>query len=183
MNRFRNALLCLAAALLIAQALLFTAPGQALAGTISEVLVTNTVANPVPVRDVDNGRQPKMLASSFNIPDGQTASMQVINTTSIPQGKRFIAEFVTVRIAAPAGQAATRILLTVNSSDSFSFPLSVSWQGDSGSESKSYYTGTHMTRLYVDPGANKLVWEVDRNGTSGVLYAYISFSGYLVDVS
>jgi hypothetical protein len=81
MNRFRNALLAAAAAMLIVQALLFTSPGQALAQNVASVLVANTAANPVPVRDVNNGQQPVILSGTFAIAAGQNFASRVLRTS------------------------------------------------------------------------------------------------------
>ena len=84
MNRFRNTLLATAAAMLILQALLFTGPGQALAKEVTDVLVTNTIANPVFIRNIDDGRQPFSLFDSVGIGDGESFANRSIFT--VPAG-------------------------------------------------------------------------------------------------
>jgi len=182
MYRFRNAALGAAATLLIVQALLFTAPGQALAGAISEVLVTNTVANPVPVRDIVDGRQPKTVEANCAMAESYVNCFAIIDTSDIPQGKRFVVEFVTVTIVTPGGQAPIRTsLMAENLAGRGTFYLPVSWQGDYNGSSN--YTGSAMTRLYVDPGSRFLVFGIYRNGSTGRAQGSITLSGYLVDVS
>jgi hypothetical protein len=188
MNRFRNIFLGLAATMLLVQALLFTSPGQALAGTISEVFVTNTVPNPVPVRDVDN-RRPFAMRSYLSLPEGSSFAKasfaNIAANTPIPDGKRFVVEFVTVRVDTPQGQAPFRIQITAEDVNQYpnNFNIAVTWQGDGmyNDGIHSNYAGTHMTQFDVFTGVNALQWAVWRNGTTGKGGGDIVLSGYLVD--
>ena len=174
MSRFSNALLTTAAALLIVQALLFTSPGQALAKDITWVLVTNTAADPVPVRDVDNGRQPVILDGSFAIDSGQNVGGRTLLT--VPAGKRLVIETVSVSLNLPQGQFLESLSLTVNHHP---FQLSPAYLGTTAGHD--WYGGTLAFRVYVDSGADVSVGGY-RNETTGITVIAPTVSGYYVDI-
>ncbi len=174
MNRFRNALLATAAALLIVQALLFTGPGQALAQNVASVIVANTAANPVPVRDVDNGQQPVIVAGSFAIATGQNSASRLLLT--VPAGKRLVVETVSISLDIPQGQFLEKLTLTGNH---HAFELAPTRLGTNAGVD--WYGGTFAFRTYVDPGAEVIVFGY-RNVTSGTTVISAVMSGYYIDV-
>jgi hypothetical protein len=175
MNRFRNALLATAAALLIVQALLFTSPGQALAQNVASVLVANTAANPVPVRDVDNGRQPVILSGSFSMVPGQDFGSRVLLT--VPAGKRLVVETVSVSLNIPQGQFLHHLTLTGNH---HAFELTPTRLGTDAAQD--WYSGTFAFRAYVDPGAEVVVFGARNLNATGFTHISAVVSGYYIDV-
>jgi hypothetical protein len=174
MNRFRNALLATAAALLIVQALLFTGPGQALAQDVASVLIANTAANPVPVRDVDNGQQPVIVQGAFGIGTGQFNGSGSLLT--VPAGKRLVIETVSIFFGIPQGQFLEQLALGAGF---HSFQLTPPRKGTS--TGTDYYGGTFAFRTYFDPGAKVTVSAV-RSANSGSTIINVTMSGYYINV-
>ena len=180
MSRLRNSLLAVAAALLIAQALLFTSPGRALAKEVTDVFITNTAANPVFVRSIDDGRQPFSLFDAVGIDDGQSFANRSIFT--VPVGKRLIIESVSARIGLPHGQSPSYLSLrTKAGGTSTSHTIAMIRQGTSNILQQDEYASTYALRLYADPESQILIGAA-RSDSTGIAIAYFSLSGYYIDV-
>ena len=103
MFRFKNYLIVAAGVCIVAFALGIT-PLESVVATHVEgaahVFVNNPSTSPVPVRDVDNGRQPfTTRAFTFVSPLESSTTMM-----TVPAGKRFVIETIGVQADVPTGQ-------------------------------------------------------------------------------
>jgi hypothetical protein len=185
MKRFKNALLAVAAALLIAQSLLFTSPGHALAQSISSVtsvLVINTAANPIPVRDVEGAHQPFQRTEVLGIGDGQNFAAAA--HTTVPAGKRLVIESVAVLMYLPQGQTPVyaRLKTSDPSAGSLSgFPAFALTRQGVQSDSKVFYAGTYSFRMYAGPGTI-VSMDAARSASAGITLTQFTVSGYYIDL-
>ena len=182
MSRFRNALLAAAAMLLIAQSLLFTSPGRALAQNVASVLVANTAANPVLIRDVDTARQPFQRTEVLGMGDGQSFAGAVHST--VPAGKRLVIESVAVLMYLPQGQ--TPVYARVKTSDLSAgnlsgFPTFALTRQGVQNNSTVFYAGTYSFRMYAGPGST-VSMDAARSASAGITLTQFTISGYYVDL-
>jgi hypothetical protein len=176
MNRFRNVLLGTAAVMLIVQALLFTGPGQALAQTITSVLVTNTASNPILVRDVDNGQQPMKANQAFRFNVGSGGSDNVLLT--VPAGKRLFIETISEVIYGPSTQIP--LYMSITSGDRPTVFLVLTPTATVGGVA--YFVGTFAGRVYANPGdivMSSITWNTYPVSSE---FGKVSISGYYIDV-
>ena len=145
------------------------------------VFVTNSAANPVPTRDVDNpARQPFQQDQVISIHAGTFGGDA---TFTVPKGKRLVIEFVSIHVSYPTGQKPTFAFLQVETANSNKFPNNhnfvLTFQApDLNSD---VFAGASPTRLYADPGTT-VTLSLRRNSSIGEGLGSMSVSGYLVDL-
>jgi hypothetical protein len=143
------------------------------------VQVTNTSANPVPNRDVDNGpRQAVSLVASANteLADFQLADDRIEDYV-VPAGKRLVVEFISGTIRAPAGaHISDAFLLGATSSGEYADHLSPNLitAGDFN-----IYQVSQPIRAYYDAG-KQIQASVPLTSGSFPLVIF-TLRGYLVD--
>ena len=179
MNLIRKALTTLGGILLVAILIAALAPKATRAVAAALVQITNTSANPVPNRDVDNGpRQAVSLVAQSNL---ELAVFQqaddVIEAYVVPPGKRLVVDFISGTIRTPAGaHISDAFLLGSTSTGQYADHLSPNLvtAGDFN-----IYQVSQPIRAYYDAGQ-----EVKASVplTSGS-FALVDFTlrGYLVD--
>lgn len=159
------------ASLIIIVSLLGIQPSQA-GPKSSPVTVDNTVADPVPVRDVDNpARQP--FSSSQNAFFSPGSRDAIFDLPLPPSGKQLVIESVTVNALIPTGQNLWSASINHN-------PLIIVPQGDVGSGNDAF-TASQQFRLYVT-SQGSITFIVSRNSSTGSGVVQGTISGYLVDM-
>jgi len=147
----------------------------------SNVIVVNTTASPVPLRDVDNpARQPFQAEAVGGIADGASTTGDITLTT-VPVGKRLVIEHVSVlgKMLAPqrlvlggmgSGQPGGKVHW-----------LDIKVQGSNADATLDYFVASQLVRFYQDPGPVRCLAE--RDSTAGANPASVTFtiSGYFVD--
>jgi hypothetical protein len=151
------------------------APAVAVAN-ISDVLVTNSTANPVNVRDLSRNEL-FSYPITFGIGSGYKSGIQYLN---IPAGKRFVIRSVSIQAFAPAGQKFLGRLVTLSSGNSVWHNVAMSDQGAGlGGYSGEIHTGDREVLAYADPGSVQVV--LYRNDGVGSVTVSGVLTGYLVD--
>jgi hypothetical protein len=145
-----------------------------------DVVVTNTPANPVPVRNVDEGsRQPFQRPFSVNLAPTESFGEA---TFTVPAGKRIVVEYASLRASLPPGQTVFVNIVTTTAGQSAFHPVLISDQGMYG---VLHLVGaSHQTRIYADPGTTITV-QFGRDpsaGAPGGANFFMTLSGYRVDV-
>ncbi|MGB7068023.1 MAG: hypothetical protein WBD22_00835 [Pyrinomonadaceae bacterium] len=185
MKRIKNSLIAIAGISLLTGAVTFFMPhltqgqGGDVVGPTKPVKVVNTTDEPVPVRDVDNVRQPFHKTTNLGLADGQDFILETIFT--VPVGKQLIIETVSARIELPTADIPHIVRVStdpVDGSGGF-HDILVLKQGERGTNS--VFGGTHYIRAYADAGTRIKVTLV-RSSSTDRADASINVSGYLVDV-
>ena len=140
------------------------------------VRVGNTEADPVPVANVNDARQPFQRFFSLNATDFPNA----LGSFQVPSGKRLVIEYASFRGEKPQGQILELVIqTTVNSvlAPHFLTPSPVGAMGTS-----EFFTASQQMRVYADPGTSVGVFIQRFAGPfTGNISAGVSISGYLVD--
>jgi len=154
------------------------------AGT--SVLVGNTVANPVRVRNVNDAIQPVQAQASCLV--GSLGCLPTIYT--VPAGKRLVIEYASMRVCILPGQSATLSIATqvgdqavfhyLNVTPPAAAPGTVAIGCNAGTPSSEVAVGQQV-KIYADAGTG-VVLTGSRNSTVGTASFQFSISGYLVDV-
>ena len=137
------------------------------------------VASPLEVRDLDNpARQPLQLSGNCVITGFSCRSPLFV----VPDGKRFVIEYVSLHASSPVGQVAALQIITIFRGVETAHSLTQTppaVEVGVGTEGFSQAGGT--VRLYADPGT--LVSVIGfRSGNVGIANLQLSLSGYLFDV-
>ena len=147
----------------------------------SNVVVTNTTANPVPVRRADN---PAFQAYKIGVEWGETKS--------VPVGKTFVVEHISghYQIASPFGAAGPcrimRLAIPVGGESIDVVPVSMGTAPGLGQD-VNFFSFSQQYKGYIAQGS-----DVPGFATSSltqycnsfpVFYSRVVFSGYLVDVN
>lgn len=144
---------------------------------MTDVLVANAVSNPVNVRDVSR----KELFSypiTFAISAGYKSAVQYL---SVPAGKRFVIQSVSIQAYAPAGQKFLGRLVTLSSGNSVIQNVTMSDQGPGlGGSSSAIHTGDRELLAYADAGTVQVV--LFRNDTVGTALVSGVLTGYLMEM-
>lgn len=152
------------------------------ASSEKDVIVVNSSADPVLVRDIDvRARQPFQEGFTLDVPNSLFAAEAPF---TVPTGKRLVVEYVSARGFVGSGQrlrfsirtfltGATEIHYLVAEQQGTEFPLF----GDL----IDIFVTSEQTRLYADAGTSFV--RADRTGpAAGPAEASFTISGYLVDV-
>ena len=175
---------------MLALTLTFTSAGHVIAqgnnNNMNPLLATivNTVANPVPVRNINEGRVPFQDTATIFV-TGSSGSVETILT--VPAGKRLIIESVSAQVTVTPidSVSALNIITRFAPQGGQSFgtgfhEIQVSQQGRDLS-GNSVFAGTHAMRAYADPGTDVQV-QFGRSDITNSATAVICVVGYLVDV-
>ena len=156
------------------------APGTTVQiGGTADVLIGNTDAEPVPIVDLHDAREPFQRRLTLNIDPGSTQSQVGLD---VPAGKRLVVEHVSSRVQGPAGE---RYMAQFTTHVFGSTPggaanwLVLVYQGTfSGSD---VLTASHDMRVYADNSFPSAQFVVTRTGIAGSTFAELNVSGYFVD--
>jgi hypothetical protein len=165
MQRLRRWGLTLVAAFsLMATLLLLTGWGSAAAAKIDSVFISNSAANPVPVREqaVDANGNIKVAVQNSPAPgqpfqkrlstSGQSGDFDVSASFTVPAGKRLIIQFASASVTLPVGQTASVDLFVPE--DQVDIPLPLQAQGTTSNSLGLNNVLAAATQLsaYVDGG-------------------------------
>lgn len=139
------------------------------------------------VRDVDHpARQPVALLRGISFTgfgDGDRffiCTAPSICSLNVPLGKRLIIESMSVRVTVPSGQTVRQVSLQDPAQGLGDFYLAVNLQANEAVDDT--YTGTHMVRMYIDPGGSVFI-SVGKSLGTGSASARATGYGYLVDLN
>lgn len=158
-------------------ALLMSATAPARAG--DKVIVENTSAQAVPVKDVGKGKAAGAFQAqvTLNLADGVSGAN---GTVAIPAGKRLVIEYASAWAQAPGGEFVSfSVQCMLNGETVFTphyLPVSQQYldvvnQVFIAGTAVQLYADTPQVNLRVDRGSN----------VAGPVTAFISISGHLVD--
>jgi hypothetical protein len=160
-----------------------------IAGTPT-VQIGNEAANPVPVRDASNVRQPFHRGFNVFLEEGKTGKAHIAFT--VPAGKRLIIEYVTANIFLPKGQNggveigtyAPDVLAGPGyiSQAFYRLPLQLITPNALAEDIR---VGSEQVRFYAEPETEVIagLFRYEHPGyPPGKVSAYIAISGYFVDV-
>jgi hypothetical protein len=155
-----------------------------IAGSVSvtntpNVNVGNSASAPIPIVDMNDGRQP-FQASTFVVhPNG--TNVDTMNVATIPAGKRLVIEFISVSAQVPPGQhLELATVQTLAGGHGAAHQLLIQAQPDAviGDD---IYRAVQELRLYADPGSTVQVL-VRRNSGLGQATFGVTISGYFVNL-
>ena len=164
-------------AVVLAFVLSATGAERALAVVISHVIVDNTPAQAVPVREM-SGREPYTvsLSSAWNS-GGSTAATA---SFTVPSGKRLVVEYLSVRAAVPSGQRITQGRVCGPSTPSSSACHAISFVFQGSFNGFDNFTAAQPMRAYLNAGSSSVsVFKNSTIGSSGWQGAVV---GYLIPV-
>ena len=152
---------------------------------ILSVLVENTEAQPVPVKDVNaSSKLPVVFECNITLPPG-TATGDGGCSPFVPTDKTLVVEFVTIRADLPTGQEAEVIIQTgafilgdLNSTGQSNHRIAFTSGPVEPTTLTDQYFATHLVKMYAIPGDN-IGFHLGRNSTVDQAFATISISGYL----
>ncbi|MEO6390803.1 MAG: hypothetical protein ABIP75_03060 [Pyrinomonadaceae bacterium] len=140
-------------------------------GTIVEIVSS---ANAVSGASLTNGAQP--FEVSANITQQPQTNVSVVNIATVPQGKRFVIEFVSFFSQLPTGQRVVDWKLTPAT---VSHSLLITQQPD-GITGAAIFRANQELRLYAPPFGQIQV-QISRSSNQGTGLFTVSISGYLED--
>jgi hypothetical protein len=181
MNLTRKALTTLGGVLLVALLIAALAPQAARGVAAALVQITNTTANPVPNRDVDNGpRQAVTLLASGTDTNNIAFEQQNANglVYVVPAGKRLVVEFISGRFTTPAGgHILSSIIFGNNANGDIADELSPNLVT---AGNFNVFMISQPMRAYYDAGTSLRVVVVLTSGTFAASPTF-TLHGYLVD--
>jgi len=159
--------------------------GQAGGTGTSNVVVTNTPAQPVPVKEQNNPAfQPFQWQGQPGVSLGNNYT---ITTFTVPAGKRLVIEEISAQVyvsGAVTGEVPRLILGTQAGGAWVNTFTPMTYAGNEGVSPT--YAASQPLRMYADPGSTvdvELKRSSDLNGNySGTLISTITVTGYLVNV-
>ncbi|MHC4626011.1 MAG: hypothetical protein ACYTDV_03425 [Planctomycetota bacterium] len=137
-----------------------------------DVKVVNTEPVPVIVTN-QTAFQPWQASFSLDLADGETSKM--VSFPTIPAGKRLVIESITAQLLVLKEQIPYIQLMT----DGGYHYVALSNIG-SYTEGQYVWMATHDLRLYAE--SNGVVRTLRAGGNTGVFFASLSLSGYLMDL-
>jgi hypothetical protein len=169
---FRKPLFSYGAVALATAVLFLAAPRAAHAIAATLVQVTNTAANPVPNKDVD--QQGRNLYQATQV--CSTPSPCTISFPSVPTGQRLVVQHVSVFYRMPSSTSLGGAELNSFYGAAFQWLPSVAqpWNGPGPSFG---YVSNEQVLAAFDVGDSPVV---NVFGTSGAFYATASISGYMI---
>ncbi len=141
------------------------------------VRVGNTPADPVPVRNVDDGAQPFQEAIQVVLLPG---TRDDVATFTVPAGKRLVIEHFSALAQGPQGQ---RYLAWVSTTLNGVTPVGnfLVFTQQTTNVSGDTYTATQPMRVYADPGTTvRVTFSRGFDDTGGATFD-ANISGYFVD--
>ncbi|HEV8367924.1 MAG TPA: hypothetical protein VGQ39_08235 [Pyrinomonadaceae bacterium] len=157
--------------------------------TVKFDAVNNTVkidpTNPLAVRNVDNPARQPFQADAPSIGEFQPGQgIAFANITTVPQGKRFVIEQVSIMGGMLPGQKMlTAGIEVLSANQNNTYYLTITPQGTNSGGFRDIYVASQQVRLYADPGTN-VYGVATRDNTTGFANAAVTWtiSGYLVDL-
>jgi len=182
MSRIKNSLIgffgLMALIVAVSAVIPVTSRGQANLQA-QDVNVINSIKNPVPVSDVNNGQQPFQMTATNFLAKGLSGTAKTIYT--VPAGKRLVIETISTRAELASVDTPDRVEVLTNADVGTAFhELLVLKQGVDLS-GHGVFVGTHYMRAYSEPGTN-VVFQFTRSNTSDSAFATVTITGYFVDV-
>jgi len=160
--------------IVFAIAALWVSDAPAVAQPTKEVIVINTVNEPVPVTDV--GKAARMPFQIETIIDGEGVVHNPL--FSVPASQRAVIEMVSVLVTLPDVQGLGGFLSVETTADATQANHYLVLQTQGTVLTSEARTALHSVRLYADPGTQ--VWV---NGLLPVGSVFrVTLSGYLVDM-
>ena len=159
--------------------------GQAGGTGTSNVVVTNSPAQPVPVKEQNNPAfQPFQWQGQPTVALGNS---DTITTFTVPAGKRLVIEGISAQVyvsGAVTGEV-PRLILGTNAAGVWANTFTpMTYVGNSGPSPS--YAVSQPLRMYADPGSTvdvELRRSTDLNGNyTGILISTITVTGYFVNV-
>ncbi len=139
------------------------------------VQVASSVSNPVSVRDVNEGFQPYQAKVFYAVHTGDTRA--TASTSPIPPGKRLVLQTVGVDMTTPpSGQTFGLFVLNRVGGQEGDYPLTPTPVGG-------LFSFTQPLTIYADPGTVLTAGIVTPGGALGFIFAAVTFSGYLVNLT
>lgn len=188
MTRLRSVLLI---ALGIVVGAVLGPPSYAVAkDAVTQVFVTNTSANPIPVTgsvsvdepvtvdgsvSVADNREPFETRVDLNLATGQSADTF---SFSVPAGKRLVVEFVSAYVGLPSGQTPLVAANAVNAALGYAIPVALQGVGNGNA----FWTGATPVLEFED-GSYVISLERQNPGggaLSGTASGFVYVSGYLL---
>ena len=148
-------------------------------------IVVNTAANPVPVNDVNNAKQPFQTTVTVVIP-GTSESASA--TFTVPAGKRLVIEFVSGNNTLDPGEKLRGAFILTWVGGGFSRHYLTARRGDPYPTLQEEYIISQPLKAYADSGLGNGPVEVSLGrefaigGAHNQTVLILSISGYLVDV-
>jgi hypothetical protein len=184
---------CLALAggiVVLALVLSFSGPGSASAQSPFApvtALIVNTIANAVPVRDVNDGQQPFQVEQLLRVDSGSIGTNEETVFT-VPAGKRLVIECVYVQVTLSPGDAIDLLQFVTEVAPQAGqvgngrghHKILASPQG-ADSVGRPVFAGTHAVRAYGDPGTT-VTLQFLRSDTTNFADARFVLVGRLVNV-
>jgi hypothetical protein len=184
MNEFSNKLLILGSLLVLFAIAPVATYGQDKAEKPQNVNVVNTA-------NVNVANTPKVLnANDSNIfqetrvANGTNDALEVLSFT-VPEGKRLVIEFASVRATIGKGEKLQAFITGGNGFTDASHPIVMNFQQTVAGDD--IFVGAQQMRMYVEPGRQVQVVVLRRDAAdTGIVSSnanlQTSISGYLVDV-
>ena len=152
-------------------------------GTVS---VSNLGSSPLPVRDVDNpARRAVQFQAFLNCSGGGIGCSPAQTPYTVPEGKRLVIEYASMKVTLSEGQSAILGILTTLNGELVThyFPQTQPALAPNPgiSPSGNYVSAGQQVRIYADSGTN-VSFQVDRTSNTGTFVIIVSMSGYLVDM-
>jgi hypothetical protein len=148
----------------------------------TNVVVTNTPAQPVPMRDMDN---PAKQPFHFTAPLTTNIAFANVNVP-VPAGKRLVIEQISAAVHLLGSQGSfpsASVRATTGGVEAYAWvPMTYVGIGDNGFD----YFAMHQVRLYADGGTNAVLTLFKsrdiNNLYTGTVGGTISITGYLVNI-
>jgi hypothetical protein len=129
---------------------------------------------------VDGSVQESPSTPYVGRPQGSSDSYYPAGSVSVPAGKRWVIESISIAVQVPSGQPLLEAYVTRVTAGVPSYVyVPMSAQGTYSGNGLTYYTGALAYRLYADPGTSVGVTAF-RGTPTGTAYIQGELSGYLV---
>lgn len=145
------------------------------------VTIVNRIANPVPVRDVDNPAQQSVSVEvELTLLNGFQDTAGVIY--AVPTGKLLVIEYLSARTKLPHAQAIAEIGCTINQSNAPSVSTYVEATHMTSTSSQEFFVSSKLVRIYAGSESHVSVFLKRLPLTTGTGQVLFSIQGYLVAV-
>jgi hypothetical protein len=150
----------------------------AVTGFPGAITVNNPASNPVLVRDVSSLSPVEILVKQITMSGGSTCATQDVYT--VPDGKRFVIEHLSVEMSLPSQQRPVSVTLEKQIPGTFADidVVPAQFMGSINANTRDLYVADHQTKVYVSSGEHVFfVWCRNEGGNSGE--ADLAMAGYL----
>src|SRR5437867_3289252 len=150
MNKCKNYLSTAVSFVVLVSALVLMNPSTSHSQTSNkDVRVVNTTAEPVPVRDVDNARQPFQEVALVVIP---ASSSSASSTFTVPAGKRLVIEYVSGNNTLFAGQKLRGAFILTYVGGQYQRHYLLIHHGEPYNNTNEEFVTAQEMKAYADPG-------------------------------